>query len=160
MPAGRVDCDLHPSVPGMHAILPYLDAHWAEQVVSRGIESLDSVAYPPNAPLTCRPDWRGPDGLPPADAATLARIALDPFGTRIGILNCLWGVPLVFNEDMAAALARAVNDWLAAEWLARDGRFRASIVLPLQSVEASVAEIERRAADRRFLLSVLKPPDH
>ncbi len=56
---------------------------------------------------------------------------------------------------MAAALARAVNDWLAAEWLDKDARFRASIVLPLQSVEASVAEIEHRAADRRFVQVLL-----
>lgn len=150
-----VDCDLHPTVPGMHAILPYLDAHWADMVQSRGVDSLDSVAYPPNAPLTCRPDWRGADGLPPTDAATLARVALDPSRTDIGILNCLWGVHLVFNEDMAVALARAVNDWLAAEWLARDARFRASIILPLQSVEASVAEIEHRARDPRFVQVLL-----
>ena len=150
-----VDCDLHPTVPGMQAILPYLDAHWADTLQQRGVDSLDSVAYPPNAPLTCRPDWRGPDGLPPADAATLARIALDPSRTDIAILNCLWGVPLVFNEDMAVALARAVNDWLAAEWLDRDARFRASLIMPLQSVEASVAEIERRAADRRFVQVLL-----
>ena len=31
----------------------------------------------------------------------------------LAILNCLYGVQLVFNEDMAAAFARALNDWIA-----------------------------------------------
>jgi uncharacterized protein len=47
----------------------------------------------------------------------------------------LYGVQLVFNEDMARAFARAVNDWIAGEWLDRDPRLRASIVVPLQNVE-------------------------
>ena len=25
-----VDCDVHPTVPGMAALLPYLDDHWRE----------------------------------------------------------------------------------------------------------------------------------
>ena len=58
---------------------------------------------------------------------------------------------LVFNEDMAAAFTRALNDWTRAEWLSKDHRLRASIVLPLQSVEAAVGEIERLAGDKRFL---------
>ena len=32
-----VDCDVHPTVPGMQALLPYLDDHWREAVVRRGI---------------------------------------------------------------------------------------------------------------------------
>src|SRR5207302_10628306 len=54
-------------------------------------------------------------------------------------------------EDMAVAFARAVNAWIAREWLDRDPRFVASIVLPLQNVEAAVDEVERCAADPRFV---------
>ena len=52
---------------------------------------------------------------------------------------------------MAAAFARAVNDWIAKEWLDRDPRLRASIVMPTQNVEYAVDEIERCAKDRRFV---------
>src|SRR5215472_9422104 len=52
---------------------------------------------------------------------------------------------------MARAFARAVNDWIAKEWLDRDPRLRASIVVPLQNVEFTVDEIERRAQDPRFV---------
>jgi 3-phenylpropionate/trans-cinnamate dioxygenase ferredoxin subunit len=34
---------------------------------------------------------------------------------------------------MAAAFARALNDWIAKEWLDRDPRLRASIVVPTQN---------------------------
>jgi len=146
-----IDCDVHPVMPGLPALLPYLDDMWRELVVRRGVEELRSLSYPSNGPLTTRADWRGPDGQGASDAARLGREALDPFGTGIAILNCLYGVQLPFSEDMGAAFARAVNDWIAREWLDRDPRLRASIVVPAQSPALSVAEIERCAPDRRFV---------
>src|SRR6266567_1708518 len=65
--------------------------------------------------------------------------------------NSPHGAVALFNEDMAAALCRAVNDWVAKELLDREPRLRASIVVPLHNPEAAVAEIERVAADRRFV---------
>ena len=146
-----VDCDVHPLVPGIPALLPYMDEMWRDLVVRRGVEELRSLSYPAHGPLTTRADWRGPDGQGASDAARLGREALDPFGTGIAILNCLYGVQLPFSEDMGAAFARAVNDWIAREWLDRDPRLRASIVVPAQSPALSVAEIERCAPDCRFV---------
>ena len=37
--AGAMDVDVHPAVPGMAALLPYLDAHWREQVTVRPVRS-------------------------------------------------------------------------------------------------------------------------
>jgi uncharacterized protein len=152
--AGGVDCDVHPAVPGMAALLPYLDDHWREQVVTRGIDGLDSSLYPPAIPANGRPDWRG-TGKPGSDLARLRREALDDFGSDLAICNCLYGVQAVFNPDMGAALARAVNDWLATEWLDREPRLRGSIVVSLQDVELAAAEIERCAADPRFVQVLL-----
>src|SRR5215469_1038888 len=146
-----IDCDVHPAVPGMTALLPYLDDHWRRSVEERGIDSLDSISYPPNAPLTARPDFRDAAGRAGADVAALGRQVLDRWSAGVAILNCLYGVQLVFNEDMAAAFARAINSWIATEWLDRDPRLRASMVVPLQNVEYAVDEIERRAADKRFV---------
>ena len=58
---------------------------------------------------------------------------------------------LVYNEDMARAFHRALNDWIAKEWLDRDPRLRASIIVPMQNVEYAVDEIERCAKDKRFV---------
>ena len=146
-----IDCDVHPTVPGMKALMPYLDEHWQEAVLEREIVSLDSQSYPPGAPLTARPDWRGADGRAGTDPALLADQVCDRWGASHAILNCIYGVQLVLNEDMATAFARALNDWVAKEWLDRDPRLRASIVVPLQNVERAVEEIERCAGDPRFV---------
>jgi predicted TIM-barrel fold metal-dependent hydrolase len=81
----------------------------------------------------------------------MRRDVLDPFRTRVGILNCLHGAQVMHSEDMAAAFCRAVNDWIRDKWLDRDSRLRASIVIPAQNPELAVEEIERCAADRRFV---------
>jgi uncharacterized protein len=145
-----IDCDVHPTVPGWAALTPYLDPFWRDSVEERGIGTLESISYPPGAPITAQADFRGPDNLAAASAKDLAPV-FERWGADVAILNCLYGIQLVFNEDMAAAFARALNDWIAAEWLDRDPRLRASIVVPLQNVEHAVDEIERRAGDRRFV---------
>ena len=150
-----IDCDVHPSLPGLKALLPYLEPHWRETVEERGIHELDSISYPENAPLTVRADWRPKQGRAASTLAQVQKDLLDPFGTRAAILNCLYGVQLLFSEDMGAALARALNDWIRAEWLDRDPRLRASIIVPVQSAELAVAEIERLAPDRRFVQVML-----
>jgi predicted TIM-barrel fold metal-dependent hydrolase len=152
---GWIDSDIHPSVPNLKALLPYLDDHWREMVQQRGMDELNSISYPANSPLTARPDWRPAQGKPAATLEQVRAECLDPFGTEIAICNCLYGVQLLFSEDMAAAYARAVNDWMAAEWLDRDSRLRASIVVPIQNVELAVDEIERCAKDPRFVQVLL-----
>ena len=151
LPTGGIDCDLHPAVPSLTALLPYLDAHWREQVITRGLDELNSAAYPVNSPLSARPDWRPEEGRAGSSLERVRVEALDPFGVSIAICNCLYGIQLLHSEDFAAALARAVNAWMAREWLDREPRLRASIVVPSQSAEKSVAEIEYWAGDSRFV---------
>ena len=67
-PAGGIDCDIHPSVPNLHALLPYLEDHWRDMVIARGMDELNSISYPAHSPLTARADWRPGEGKP---AATL-----------------------------------------------------------------------------------------
>ena len=175
---GSIDCDVHPSVPGMRALLPYLDDFWRDSVEDRGIASLESISYPPNAPITARPDFRArPPPSPtlpsPASGGGLGRGAgevrervattvselqaqvFDRWGMSFAICNCLYGVQLVLSEDMARAFTRALNDWIAKEWLDREERLRASIVVSLQNVEFAVDEIERCARDPRFVQVLL-----
>ncbi len=149
--ANGIDCDVHPAVPDMRALLPHLTEFWRDTVEERGIQSLDSISYPPNAPLSARPEWRTRNGLAATEVNELTAQVCDAWGAERAICNCLYGVQLLFSEDMAAAFARAVNDWMASEWLDRDPRLRASIVVPLQNVEFAVDEIGRMAPDRRFV---------
>ncbi|NJO24396.1 MAG: hypothetical protein HC868_17605, partial [Sphingomonadales bacterium] len=55
---GAIDCDFHPRAPSARALWPYMDEHWRDTVEVRGIDTWETIAYPPNAPLTMRPDWR------------------------------------------------------------------------------------------------------
>src|SRR5215212_474768 len=149
--AGAIDCDVHPMVPSLRVLTPYMDQFWADQVIERGMTTLDSQSWPIGSPKTIRGDWRDAEGRGASTVEELRTQALGPFGADVAILNPLYGVQLVFNEDMCGAFTRALNDWTRAEWLDRDERLRASIVLPLQDIGAAVEEIERLAPDRRFV---------
>lgn len=155
MTVAPIDCDLHPVVPGINALLPYLDDHWRETVIRRGIEDLTTISYPTRNPLSFRQDWRDETGRTATGVDILGRQALDPFGTQLAICNCLYGVQAQFSEDLGVAFARALNDWIAREWLDRDSRLRASIVVPMQNAELAVDEINRVASDRRFVQVLL-----
>ena len=37
---GAIDCDLHPGMPGVPALLPYLDDYWRDQLSNRHIDKL------------------------------------------------------------------------------------------------------------------------
>jgi predicted TIM-barrel fold metal-dependent hydrolase len=149
--AGGIDCDVHPALPGMAALLPYLDDYWREQVTIRGIDGFDLASFPYRIPAHGRADWRPATGKPGQHLADLQTQVLDAFGSSMAILNPLWCVQAVHNDFFAAALARAVNDWLAAEWLDWDARLRGAITVSTQNAELAVDEIERRAGDRRFV---------
>lgn len=146
--AGGVDCDVHLTPPPVRALLPYLDAHWREQMVNRGLDRVDFTlsSVRPRLPIAARPGSCEGDEF---DA--LRRHVLDGPGMAGAICHALHGAMALHTEDMAAALLRAVNDWTAAAWLDREPRLRASILVPLQNVDLAVAEIERCVADPRFV---------
>src|SRR5260370_17376921 len=98
---------MHPAVPDLTALLPYLDDHWRDQVITRGVDDLASIAYPANSPLTARPDWKPAKAKAGSDLERLRHEALDPFGPPIAIANSLYGVQFLFTEDTATPLPRA-----------------------------------------------------
>lgn len=146
---GAIDCDVHPRVPDIQALRRYMNEYWRETVAVRGIDAFETIAYPRHAPMTLRPDYA--EARADQDVRSLGRLLLDPHGFGFAILNCLYAVQMIRDSHMAAAFAQAVNDWVRHEWLDRDPRLRASIVVPYQSTEQAVAEVERCAADNRFV---------
>ncbi len=141
-----VDADVHVNVPSIEVLKPYLDAPWIEYVDETGFESPPQTAtlYPPRATTTVAARWAPTDGRAPAsDLETLQRDLLDPFGVECAVVNCYWGVEQIRHPDFSLALARAVNDWLLAEWLDRDERLRMSLVVPGVVPVETAAEIER-----------------
>jgi predicted TIM-barrel fold metal-dependent hydrolase len=150
-----IDCDIHPSVPSAKVLMPYLDEHWRDHISYRGFEDLELTYNMWRSPFACRQDWRPAEGRPGNEVSLIRQHALDGFKSRIGILNPLWGASCVFADDLALALCRGVNDWIAREWLDQDPRLRASITVPIESPDLAAEEIERCAADKRFVQILL-----
>jgi hypothetical protein len=153
---GAIDCDIHPGVPDLKALLPYMNEFWQESFVARGLDGFDMMSYPLGAPITCRPDWRAKGQRPGASLANMQRDALDAFGVGLAICNPLTGGQVAVSETMGAAICSAVNDWMVEHWLNKDKRLRASIVIPAQAPLLAVEEIERLAGDKRFV-QILMP---
>ena len=128
--AGAIDCDIHPGVPNIKALLPYMDEFWRESFVARGIDGFDMMSYPLGAPITCRPDWRVKGERPGSSLPNMQRDALDAFGISLAICNPLTGGQIAVSETMGAAICSAVNDWIIEHWLNKEPRLRASIVVP------------------------------
>jgi predicted TIM-barrel fold metal-dependent hydrolase len=148
-----IDCDVHLNVPSVRTLLPHLDEYWREHILRRGMEddNLELSAYPPNAPINCRPDWKPEKGLAASSFEQIRDHVLTPFNPEFVILNALYGAQIMFSDDLSLALCKGVNNWVAAEFLDRDPRLRASIVVPVHSADHAVEEIERLAPDRRFV---------
>ncbi|HXM57831.1 MAG TPA: amidohydrolase family protein [Candidatus Dormibacteraeota bacterium] len=129
-----IDCDVPLAAPSVSALRDHLPPYWRDQVAERGIRSLEPSYEPPGR--TPRRPEVGP-------------------GTTQAILRPVAAVEALHAQDLVAALASALNDWLRAEWLDRDPRLRGSITLPPQSPELAVQEIDRLAGDRRFVQALL-----
>src|SRR6202046_4153989 len=155
MTSGAIDCDIHPGVPDIGALLPYMNEFWQESFVARGLDGFDMMSYPLNAPITCRPDWRVKGQRPGASLDAMRAQALDNFGIGTAICNPLSGGQVAVSESMGAAICSAVNDWVRQHWLDREPRLRASIVVPAQAPLLAAEEIDRCAADRRFVQVLL-----
>ena len=139
-----IDCDIHNAVPSEKALLPYLSDHWREYIAESAFRGPTDTAYPKGAPTTARPEYRPADGAPPGSSLQRVREQLlDPWDVEVGILNCAYSVDSLHNPDTAAAMASAVNDWQAAEWLDKEPRLRASIVVPTRVPEMAAREIDR-----------------
>ncbi|MBM3607021.1 MAG: amidohydrolase [Alphaproteobacteria bacterium] len=154
--AGAVDCDVHIAAPDVKTLLPYMSDFWADQISSRFIDrtSFAMTSYPPRTPFAVREDWRKAGGA--ASLEALRANLLDPFRLDIAICHTLHGAIALFNEDMGAEICSAVNRWVVANWLDHEPRLRASILVHAQNPALAVAEIERCAADPRFV-GVLLP---
>jgi predicted TIM-barrel fold metal-dependent hydrolase len=143
-----IDADVHCAPSGLTDLYPYLDRYWQEYIDGSGLKWTGMPsAYPPGSPIS--------GGLAPATYEALRSDLLDRDGPATAILNCLTIFETHRNPYYSAALATAVNDWLRAEWLDRDDRLRASMVVPFYDVDSSLEEIERLAGDKRFVQILL-----
>ena len=73
------------------------------------------------------------------------------WGVETAILTCDYAVDSIRNPDAAAALASAVNDWLVDEWLDREPRLRAALVVPIGQPAMAAVEVHRLGGHPGFV---------
>lgn len=139
-----IDCDIHPNFTSKKALLPYLEPRWREHYETFGATTHSGGYYPRANMNAARTDAWPPNGNPPgSDLPFMQQQLLDEWDIEFGILQPLLGVGAETNMGYAAALARAQNEWLVAEWLQPEPRLRAALVVPYEDGDLSAAEIDR-----------------
>lgn len=144
-----IDTDLHP-VPVHTQVAQYLDEPWRSRYL-RG----DHGAGHPN--------YYNPNGVMKADAITedgrrierapdtMARHFLDVYTIDYAVLNPMEAMEHCVSPDAhySAAALTAVNTHFVEDWLPKDPRYLASIMVAFSNIELAVAEIQRLGARAR-----------
>ncbi len=151
-----IDTDVHNYPASMEDFFPFLSSRWQAYIRQSGMPVPGVSIYPKVYERAARRDAWTPDGKEPGTDPDFAREQLlDLWKIDAAILNPLVGISLVQNLDLANALMRATNDWMASVWLDADQRWRGSIVVNMDDAEASAQEIRRMASDSRFVQVLL-----
>lgn len=151
---GAIDTDVHCEPTSMGVLHQYFDAYWHEYIRGGRIGIAHSF-YPPDKKMSARPEVREAGAFPAGTYEALKEQFLDPYDPEYAVLNCLAAFQASRNPYYDAALTRALNEWIRDEFLERDARLRASILVPSFNPEAAAEEIDRLAADRRFVQVLL-----
>ena len=169
-----VDCDVHPIMRGgMGDLRPYLSRAAQRRLgldERRNLTTVghrEAVSIPRNMLYVnqagvLRDDARAPDGSAPgADPAFTARQLLDANEIDRAVLigGEVLGLGAMPDPDVAAIIASAYNDWLAATWLEADDRYRGNLVVGAQEPQLAAREIRRAGRDERFVAVLLPLTD-
>jgi uncharacterized protein len=147
---GIVDCDTHNTWNDLSELTPFLAQRWHRLMDEFGPRHYVGGGYPRfwGDAVDTAPDSGRKSG---ADVAFMGTNHLDRHDIAYAVLIPSNPVTGMQNLDFAGALARAINDWNAAEWLDKEPRLRSSIAVPTEDPDAAVAEIRRVGHDRRFV---------
>jgi len=151
-----IDVDINCTVPSIEALYPYLTEHWREYITTSAFKGAIDTSYPRGAPTTALSGTTPEKGPAGSSLELVQKQVLDAWNVEYGILNCYYAVDGLHNPDTAATMASAVNDWLRAEWLERDSRLRASILVGPRVPEMAAKEIDR-VGDHPGFVQVLLP---
>jgi uncharacterized protein len=148
-----VDCDIHPMLtyPEMQK---RMSTRWRRHLEQFGRRTpIITEFYPRASNGGFRVDsWpEGPGGFPGSDLGLLQRQLLDEYDIDYGILNSLGLLSCHEVPELSAEIARVLNDWMWQDLMDVEPRLLGAIVVPYEYPELSVREIERCAADERWV---------
>ncbi len=134
-----VDVDVHHQIGDWGAVAPYVPAglRWR----------IGRTSGPPLAQHGFKSVGTTP-GPPAVDPAVVKREYLERRGVDVAILTgSLLSLGVQPNPDLAAAIARGVNDWTLETWVRPYDCYKGSILIAQQDPQQAVAEIDRLGDD-------------
>ncbi|OMF34634.1 amidohydrolase [Paenibacillus sp. FSL H8-0548] len=138
-----IDCDVHNTFRSIDDLLPYMDETWRSQAFLRG------GGLPYVSPIgNKRKDANPPGGFPVgSDPDFMIKQLIEPYNMDYAILCCdaIIGVSSFADADYAAALCRAYNDYMIAEWLPKSSKFKGLLCIATQDPYQAALEIDRIA---------------
>jgi len=151
-----IDCDVHNDWSTAEVLLPYLDPAFRDYFI-RGEQPGPPGAFPhAHRPWLHPEDFRRHDIQPKTEDEHYQFMKdhlLDKHNITVGILTgeeALEASTLA-NRYYATALTRAYNEFMINEWLPRDDRFYASMIIAPQDPEGAAAEIRRLGSHPRIV---------
>jgi predicted TIM-barrel fold metal-dependent hydrolase len=155
----RIELDYEPQTATVGVIGQYFSKVWATYI---GVDQDFTTHGSFHIGLPTSNFWT-PDSLPdvtPTDPYGCAVEHLEKSELDYVVLNpgTAAGISAMNTVDLAVEWARATNDWTCEQWLARDERFRGSIVIAPQDADAAAAEIRRVGTNRQMVQIVLAYP--
>ena len=153
-PAGLrvIDIDLHHQIASWQDVAPYAPAGLRHRLARpagpplarHGFKIIGPRFGAAPSPL----DSNGKPSHPAADPAWVKAEYLDKRGVDMAILTGpVLSLGVQPNNDMAAAIATAVNDWTLETWVRPFSCFKGSILVAHQDPGQAVAEIDRLGDD-------------
>ena len=162
------DCDLHLGPDTLADLYPFMESRWARHIESFGVshrtgKQFGAATYPKAQAAAMRRDAWPPSGkFPGSDLGFVQAQHLDAYNVQFGVINPPLASQSPMNQDLANALARAMNEFQVECLVKPEPRLGASITVNSEDTLASVAEIERCAGNRAFthvgLLSRIAEP--
>ncbi|MEU3274945.1 amidohydrolase family protein [Saccharomonospora sp. NPDC006951] len=150
------DADIHPTILSSD-LLSRLPSPWRRRFELFSTRAVaPPMVYPRVRNGGTRLDSWPPDGLPGSDLDLLREQLLDEYDIGFGVLIPMQGHTFGAEEpEYAAALCRALNDAIAELFLDKEPRLRSCVCVPHEAPRQAVAEIERLAADERYVQILL-----
>lgn len=158
---GIVDSDIHPApANGAVSLKPFISEHWRNHMDLYGDPHNGPFAtaygYPRYMPAAARRDsWPDNGGPPGSDLRMMQEQHLDRNNVALGILEPLGFGNSARNVEYGSALCSAINEWQISEFVDKDPRLRASIVVQQEDAPVAAQEIRRRARERSYVQVVL-----
>src|SRR6267154_5941961 len=154
------DCDIHPARATKTELYPYLAKRWHAHLETydkhpyQGM--MEGPPYPKAQPNASRRDAYPPEGGPQGSSLSfMQKQHLDPNNVVLGVLNPLRTGQGLRNQELAAAICTAIDDWQIEKWTSRDQRLKASVVVANEDGPTAAAEIRKRAGDKNFVQVLL-----